>query len=193
MKKTVWLFLVLAVVIGFFIGIYLYNVEENEEELENDIDTIENSIVLNNVNALEIETSVAPEKISVNTQVIEEVYYTECDHLISVTKKDIKSIINMTELQLERKYKDWEIKEFSTEKVVLYREEQNYCGEHFLVKDVDGLVTIYTMNNEEEIKERIEITDIETAYLPQTDQEDLVEGIRVYTQQKLNKLIEDFE
>ena len=46
MKKTVWLFLVLAVVIGFFIGIYLYNVEENEEELENDIENIENSNVL---------------------------------------------------------------------------------------------------------------------------------------------------
>ena len=193
MKKTVWLFLILAVIIGFFIGIYLYNIEKNEEELENDIEKIENGIVLNNVNILEVETSAAPEKISVNTKVIEEVYYTECDHLISITKKDIKSIINMTEIQLGRKYKDWEIKEFSTEKVVLYREEQNYCGEHFLVKDVDGLVTIYTMTNDEQIKERIEITDIETAYLPQTDQEDLQEGIRVYTQQKLNKLIEDFE
>ena len=44
-----------------------------------------------------------------------------------------------------------------------------------------------------EIKERIKITDIETAYLPKTDQEALKEGIKVYSEQKLNKLIEDFE
>ena len=49
------------------------------------------------------------------------------------------------------------------------------------------------MNNEDKINELIETTEIETKYLTETDQEDLKEGIKVYTQQKLNKLIEDFE
>lgn len=197
MKKTGWVivFLILAIVIGFFIGIYLYNAEANEEKMENDIEKIQSNNLVNTniVNKIEIETSAVEEKISVNTEVVEEVYYTECDHLVKNTRNNIKNVINMTEDELKRKYPDWKIKEFSKEKVVLYKEEQNYCGEHFLVKDVDGFITIYSMDNSDEIKERIDITDIETMYLPEADQKKIKEGIKVYSEKKLNKLIEDFE
>lgn len=197
MKKTVWIitFLVLAIIIGFFIGIYMYNTEANEKEMENDIEKIQNNNLVNisTVNKIEIETIAIEEKISINTEVIEEVYYTECDHLVKDKRNNIKNIVNMTRQELEEKYPDWVIKEFSKEKVVLYKEEQNYCGEHFLVKDVDGFITIYSMDNSDEIKERVDITDIETMYLPEADQENLKAGIKVYSQQKLNKLIEDFE
>lgn len=197
MKKTIWIIgsLILAIVAGFIIGVYMYNIEENAEQIENNIEEEEasNSIGMNNVNKIQIETSASEEKISVNTKVIEEVYYKECDHLLKNTRMDIKSLVNMTREKLSKKYPDWEIKEFSKEKVILYTEEQNYCGEHFLLKDVDGLVTIYNMDNEDNIKERIEITEIETAYLPKTDKDKLKEGIKVYTQKNLNKLIEDFE
>lgn len=197
MKKTVWIigFLIFAIVAGFFIGIYMYNTEAKEEQMEKDIEKVDNYnlININSVNKIQIETSVTEEKISINTQVIEEVYYKECDHLVKNIRKDIKSLVNMTEDELSKKYQDWELKEFSKEKIILYKEEQNYCGEHFLLKDVDGLVTIYNMDNEDNIKERIEITEIETRHLTETDQKELKEGIKVYTQKNLNKLIEDFE
>ena len=43
-------------------------------------------------------------KISVKTEVIEEVYYVSCDHLIKTKKGDIKSLINMTKEELMKKY-----------------------------------------------------------------------------------------
>lgn len=195
MKKTIWIviFLSTAIIIGFFVGRNLYDLEESEKEDNNNIPNVTYNNEINGTNVIRMQTSVSEEKISVNTQIIEEVYYSECDHLLKYSKKDIKNLVNMTEEKLANKYPDWEIKEFSMDKVVLYKEEQDYCGEHFLVKDVNGVVTIYTMNNEDEIKERVEITEIETKYLTETDQEDLKEGIKVYTEQKLNKLIEDFE
>lgn len=197
MKKTIWViaFLILAIVIGFFVGIYLYNAEANEEQMENDIEKIDsiNPVSMNTVQKKEIETSMLEEKISVNTQVIEEVYYIECDHLLTNTKKDIRSLVNMTKEKLAQKYPDWEIKEFSTEKVVLYKEEQNYCNQHYILKDVNGFITIYNMDEQDNIKERIEITEIETKYLPEKDKEDLEQGIKVYSLEKLNKLIEDYE
>ena len=49
------------------------------------------------------------------------------------------------------------------------------------------------MDNLGNIKERIRITEIETKYLPEKDREELEEGIKVYTVQNLNKLIEDYE
>lgn len=195
MKKTIWIivFLFIAIIIGFFVGKYLYNLEENKKELENDIQNTTYDNLVNNTNTIKIETSVSEEKISINTEVVEEIYYIECDHLLKYTKKDIKSLVNMTKEQLAKKYPEWEIKEFSADKVVLYKEETDYCEEHFLVKDVDGFVTIYAMDNEEEIRELVKVTEIETKYLTETDQENLKEGIKIYTGEKLNRIIEDFE
>lgn len=197
MKKAILIIglLILAIIIGFFVGIYMYNTEASEEQMENEIKNIQGNNLPNTqvVNRIEIETSAIEDKISVDTEVIEEVYYTECDHLVKDTRSNIKNIINMTKEVLQRKYPDWIIKEFSREKVVLYKKEQSYCGEHFLVKDVDGFVTVYSMDNENQIKERVKITDIEVTYLPEKDQETLKQGIKIYSEQQLNKLIEDFE
>lgn len=195
MKKTIWILmlLILAIIIGFAIGMYLYSVENNEEQLISDTQNISYNNLINNANIVEIKTSVTEEKISVKTEVIEEIYYAQCDHLVRLTKKDIKGLINMTKEKLEKKYPDSEIKEFTAERVVMYKVEQGFCDEHYLVKDVDGFITIYAMDNDDNIRERIRITEIETIYLTKADQESLKEGIKVYTNQKLNKIIEDFE
>ncbi len=196
MKKNILIviLLIVAIITGFFVGVHLYNKEKSKKQLENDIQNVvvyDNKV--NNTNTVEIQTSMSEEKISINTEVVEEIYYVQCDHLIKTLRKDMKSLVNMTKEELAKKYPKWEIKEFSTEKVTLYKEEQGFCNEHYLVKDVDGIVTIYNMDNEDKINEIIKTTEIETKYLTETDQEDLKEGIRVYTQQKLNKLLEDFE
>lgn len=195
MKKAIWIILLmgLAIISGFFVGIRLYNAKDSSNELANNVENISNNNLINNVTNIEILTSASEEKISIDTEIVEEIYYTECDHLIRATKRDIKNLVNMTKEELARKYPDWEIKEFSSERVVLYKEEQDFCNEHYLVKDVDGYVTVYSMNNNDKIIEQAEVTEIETRYLTETDQEDLKEGIKVYTEQKLNKLIEDFE
>lgn len=195
MKKTIWIIilLILAIIIGFRVGVYLYNKEENKKQLDSNVQNSLYNNTVNNTSTEEIQTSVAKEKISINTEVVEEIYYVQCDHLIRNTRKDIKSLVNMTKEELAKKYPDWDIKEFSTDKVTLYKEEQGFCNEHYLVKDVDGVVTIYNMDNEDKINDLIEITEVETKYLTETDQEDLKQGIRVYTEQKLNKLLEDFE
>lgn len=194
MKKWILLSLTIALVVGFFIGINLYKVEENEESVKNEkyINETNNNDLKNTITT-EIETSGGEEKISVKTEVIEEVYYVSCDHLIKTRKNDTRSLVNMNEEELADKYSDWQIKEFNSDKVILFKEEPNFCNQHYILKDVDGFVTIYNMDNLGKINERIKITEIETKYLPEKDRKDLVEGIKVYTIQNLNKLIEDFE
>ena len=99
----------------------------------------------------------------------------------------------MTKEKLQKEFPTWEIKEFDKDKVVLYKEEDDFCNEHFLVKDEDGYVTIYTIDNDKNILELLDKTEIATAYLAQVDQENLKNGMIIYTKQNLNKLIEDFE
>lgn len=193
MKKTLWIIglLILAIVLGFFIGNYLYGSEE--DKLANDIENITYNNLINNTNTVKITTSVLEEKISINTKVIEEIYYPECDHLLKYTKQDIKSLVNMTKEELAKKYDGWEIKEFSTDRVVLYKQEAGFCEEHYLVKDEDGMVTIYYLDNKDDVIGLAKVTEIETKYLTENDQENLKFGIKVYSEQSLNKLIEDYE
>ena len=63
---------------------------------------------------------------------------------------------------------------------------------HFLVKDVNGYITIYYIDDlGEEILYKE--TDISTEYLSVTDLDDLEIGIEVIGYEELNKLIENFE
>ena len=66
------------------------------------------------------------------------------------------------------------------------------CGQHFVLRDVDGKINIYKINenNEEELYEK---TEISVEYLTETDKIEIQNGIRVNGIEELNQLIEDFE
>ena len=197
MLKKTFLFIcigTLAVIIGFFIGKTALTAKQKEKNII--AENIVNTVIANRdeeINIIQIPTSTGEEKISINTKIIEETYYNKCNHQIENTIKNTEKYINMTKEELEKEFPTWGIKEFGTDKVVLYKEEDDFCNEHFLVKDEDGYVTIYTINNEEEILELMDKTDIATAYLAKVDQDNLKDGMVIYTKQNLNKLIEDFE
>ena len=89
-------------------------------------------------------------------------------------------------------YEDWKIEEFSKDKVVFYKEMEGICNEHYVLRDVDGYVTIYSLN-ENNVESLVEITDIVTVYLTDEDKELLKEGIRVIGKDNLNAAIEDYE
>ena len=64
--------------------------------------------------------------------------------------------------------------------------------EHYVIRDCNGYVYVYLINKEgkEELRK---ITEIVTAYLPETDRIALKEGIRVIGKERLNSTLEDYE
>ena len=76
--------------------------------------------------------------------------------------------------------------------MILYQEKQGNCGEHYMIKDKDGQVTVYQVLEDGTQKE-IEVTGITTEYLPETDKINMKNGIEVNGKQDLNQLIEDYE
>ena len=167
LKKVIWIIAigVFTIGIGFLIGKNLLISKDNVEYIAKETS---NDVKINNVNNIKVEeilTSKPIEKVSVNTEIIEKTYYNECDHQIEYKLKDIKRYINMTEDEIKKEFPNWEIKEFSPEKVVLYKEENDFCNEHFLVKDEEGYVTIYTIDNNEKVLELLDKTEIATEYL----------------------------
>ena len=101
-------------------------------------------------------------------------------------------LVNKTEKELQEKYQEWNIQSFSDTEIILTKEEEGECGEHYLVQDKDGNVVIYQIL-EDGTKKEYEKTDIWTEYLSDSDKKQLQEGIKINGRQELNQLIEDFE
>ena len=131
-------------------------------------------------------------KLSPNAMIIFEKFYKECEHTIKNSKKIDSNMVNSTQEDIEKKYTSWNVKEFAKDKVILYQEVNGECGEHYMLRDINGKINIYkieTNGNEVLIKE----TDIATKYLTETDMINMDNGLIVYGKESLNKLIEDFE
>ena len=67
-----------------------------------------------------------------------------------------------------------------------------FCNEHYLLKEKDGEIAIFKLdqNNNQTFLEK---TDISTEYLTEKDLENIKRGIIIYSKKELNKTIEDFE
>ena len=153
------------------------------DECTDDYEELENEI---------IETNTKQEKISPNCKLILTKYYNGCKDSINEYLNVSEELVNCTKEELQNKYKDWEIKEFSSNQVVLFKEFEGECGEHYLLKDNEGKINIYKIN-ENGKQELYEKTEIATDYLPQRDKETIVNGLKVNGKEKLNEIIESFE
>lgn len=134
-----------------------------------------------------------PEKISINAQLILKKYFSQCDHTINKYTEMPKECINMTKEELQEQYPDWEVIGFEPNKVTLYKEFDDTCGEHFKLKIEDGKINIYLINKDgtESLYEK---TNISSEYLTETDLINInEEGLEIYGKEELNKTIEDFE
>lgn len=139
-----------------------------------------------------LEANASEEKISPNCFITMNTYYKKCGHTISKYVELPEDLVNKTKQEVQEKYSDYEIETFESDNIVLYKESEGECGEHFLVKDNEGTVTIYQILEDGTQKE-YETTGITTEYLPETDKINMHNGIEVNGKKELNQLIENFE
>ena len=193
MKK--WLtygsvFIITIVFCVFCILFVYYKISNNNidsvEELASDDES-------NYTNDLElVVTNYSGFKISPNTRIIFETYYKECNHKEVKEESASEEIVNLNEEELQEKYKNYMIKQFGVEKVVLYNEVNGYCDEHYILKDNNGYIEVFKLNSSG-IEDLFRATDISVQYLPETDLVNIKEGLKVYGKENLNKILEDYE
>lgn len=204
MKKS-WIILLalVIIIIGIIAGFFLFNKngKSNNNIIESEINTISEKIEdecteqyqeLKKQANLQIETSSTEEKISPNCLITLKRYYNECKHTINEYIDVSKDLVNGTKEDLKKEYPNWEIKKYTSTEIVLYKEFESNCGQHFILKNDNGKITIYRVNEngEEEVYEE---TEISVEYLTETDKIEIQKGIRVNGIEELNQLIEDFE
>ncbi len=201
--KKIWMIIpiILVILIGIVVGRLIYN---NNEKLAN-----KNNIIQNEINIVsekvtddcieeyqevqeEVVANSQEEKISPNCLLILKKYYDECNHTINEYVDVPQDLVNGTEEDLKKEYPYWQIEKYSSNEIILYKEFNSNCGQHFVLREDEGKITVYKINenNEEEIYEK---TEISVEYLSETDKGKISEGIKVNGIEELNQLLEDFE
>ena len=139
-----------------------------------------------------IDTSSSEEIVSPNAEVILTQTYKKCGHTISSKEIAPREIVNLNKDKVQEYYDEWNIDEFSSNEIKLSRNNPGICGEHYILRESDGYISISCKNN---IGEYIfkGLTDISVQYLPEEDLTNLEQGIEIVGRENLNKFLEDFE
>ncbi len=200
--KKIWIIIlsIAIIIIGIGLGIFIYNNNKNTNKqgsmVENEINIVSEKVTDECTeeyqNNEEIETNSQEEKISPNCLLILKKYFEECNHTIKEYLDVPQELVNGTEEDLKKEYPYWQIEKYSSNEIILYKEFNSNCGQHFVLKEDEGKITVYKINenNEEEVYEK---TEISVEYLSETDKNKIREGIKVNGIEELNQLLEDFE
>ena len=187
MNKIIITILAILVVIGAMItAVVIYMPDEKNEskvEIQNvavENTTEEENVIENTTNM--VQTNSSEERISPNAFITFKQTYKGCGHTTSEFVEVPQDFVNLSEEELKEKYTDWTIEKFTDTDIVLSKEVEGSCNEHYIVRDV-----------EDGTEEEYMITDIATEYLTDTDKINMRKGIEVNGKQNLNQLIEDYE
>lgn len=192
MKKYIVITIILFIIIlGFFTGVYLYKI--NKIGVDEEVAKTDKGVDISKIEEKsDLSASNSEEKISPNCTIVLKIYYKECNHLIETKKNVEEAQVNMTEEELKEKFKEWEVQKFTERQIVLYKEIDGFCNEHYILKEKNGKIAIFKIdrnNNQTFLKN----TEIAIQYLPEEDLKSIQKGIIIYTKKELNKVIEDFE
>ena len=185
MNKIITVLICVIVILGAMItAVLISRPNDNQEQLNVETQVAEENML--------VETNAEEVKISPNCSFTVRTYYKECGHITSQYNNIPEELVNKTEAELKEMYPEYMVETFKSNEVIVYVEKEGECGEHYLVKDMDGKVVIYERLSDG-TERLLEETSITTDYLPETDKISLRDGIIIFGREKLNSLIEDFE
>lgn len=199
MKKVYIYLIILMALIGIFSGVFVNKLlKSKSDKLAEVIFSEVTDSCIEEKKKYEFamlnleETDSTSIKISPNTKISLKIYYKDCNHTIEKKQKTEQNLVNLTQEEFQSKYDDWIVEKFTEDNVVLYKEELGFCNEHYILKEENGYIVIYELNENHEIQ-LLKVTDIATKYLPKSDLLEIENGLTVYTKQELNRVLEDYE
>ena len=83
------------------------------------------------------EASSSDEKISANSAMILKKYYQGCEHTINEYAEIPPELVNLTQEEIIKQFPEWELIGFNSNEIILFKEVNGQCGEHFILRDVE--------------------------------------------------------
>ncbi len=198
-KTIITIISIIAIITAIWGGIKIFEIQKgNQEEHQAKVSEIiedectEEWKELNMQNTIDLQTNTQEQiKLSPNCNFTFKTHYTGCGHTSNEYNNIPQQLVNKTESEIQELYNDWKVTTFTSNEVILEKEENGECGEHYILRDVDGKIVVYVMGEKGE--EEYEKTEIATDYLTETDKITIKEGLKIYGKENLNQTIEDFE
>lgn len=131
-------------------------------------------------------------KVSPTANIIVKQLYKDCGHVVTNKFMVPEEIVNKTEDEVKKYYFGWILKNFSSTEIEIYKEVPGICDEHYIIRDVDGTVVVYNIDDEKN-ENLYAVTEILTKYLPKEDEEKLKQGICIVGKENLFNLLQDYE
>ncbi len=186
---------------GLSVGMY-YGMDRQEEpivEVPKPVDSVQD-IVLKKVQSVTVEEPTTEkieaiskvDRISPYAKMIIEKEYTKCGHRTVNVLEVPKELVNLTKEELKEKYTGWEVKSFSPQEFTLFRYIDANCEDHFVLKEEGGYVAVYNEVTEE-VNNLVKKTEILVEDLREEDKHDLEEGIKIFGQERLEDVLEEWE
>ena len=186
---------IIIFIVAIFVGNYIYdsnNEDKNTVKSENTSNSIVNQVDYSVRNDITINTDSEEEKISPNATLILKKHYKECDHTIKEYAEIPEEFVNLTKSEIEKEYPEWEVEKFTPLDIILIKEEEGFCNEHFILKEEQGVITVYKIDKQGE-ESLYDTTGISVEYLTENDKLELKNGIKVYGKEELNSMLENYE
>ena len=194
-KIAIGIILALTFIVCIGIGIYIYKINElSDTKIEHVTEIAKDKVTDECTEEAEelIAANSIEKKVSPNAVFIMKKEYKKCGHTTKKYEMAPQFTVNLNQEELQKIYENWKIESFSNNEVVMKKIEEGICDEHYVLKDEEGQIAIYQLdeNNAEKIIER---TGIIVRYLPEEDKANIKKGIFVNGNEALNRLIENFE
>ncbi|NLJ41216.1 MAG: hypothetical protein GX352_06380 [Clostridiales bacterium] len=131
--------------------------------------------------------------ITPDTRLIFEKEYLRCGDSRVEERRAEPYEIGLSRQEMTLRFPEWYIKEYSMEKVVLVKEIDDYCSNHFILKERDGRVVVYMPSEYEDEYRSITETGIIIGVLPSDMQEDIHKGLVLDSLEDIETFIENFD
>ncbi len=144
--------------------------------------------------ALKEAASSAPETIGEGTKITYEYVYLG-GHKEKNTTFAPKNWYGLTLTEFKDIFDSWQIKEFSSNEVILSKNLKAYSPNHYVLGVHDGYVAVFKKNEYDptDAKTVRQITETPVSSLPETEQKRLLNGIDFYGDAELIRILEDYE
>jgi len=196
MKKDkiipIFFFSLTLFLISFVLGYQLMSSKINPQNNISKIDQEEIGIYDNEeLEILKEDTIITP-----NTFIEERIHYTACDHIITKITLAGNELVNMSKKEyikhLEDNYPSNKLIAFSNSKITLGITKSHLCENHYIVGEDNGIIAIFKIGeNGEKILDKV-FTDYPISLLMEIDQEKIIEGIIVDSEDELSEILENF-
>lgn len=147
---------------------------------------------INNIDKTVIQQEV---KVTPSTTLEYICYYSECNHSEKEVKRPNEKMVGMNEEEfmeyLTKTDPRWEMLVFNSDRIILSMTKAQLCPEHFIIGINDDKITVYKIDDLGE-KVLYRVVNSSLKLLKKVDQEKLLEGIVVDSEEEMIKVLENF-